>query len=158
MKTQAVLQRLDVGFPIFNEMRMYFYRKPYLTILIAAAVVIVFEVFFFTQTVIAQPALVLAESSDFDNVLKIANVAWLILSAIAFVAGFVWYVIKGKSSEQQEATIKQLERSNSDLRGSNNDLRLEIGELRAEVKQIELENENLRKANLRLQGIHDTKG
>lgn len=151
------MQRLEVGFPTIKKMKIFFHRKPYLTLLLAAGAVLLFEVFFFTRTVYAAESAA-NDKNDFDVVLKSINVAWLILSAIAFIAGFVWYVIKGKSTEQQATTIKQLETSNSDLRASNSDLRLEVGELKAELRQIELENENLRKANLRLQGIHDTKG
>jgi cell division protein FtsB len=137
-------------------MAKLFSRKPYLTTLVAIGALCFFELMIFARAVLAQtPILILAEETGFSATMQIIQLASVVITFIGFAAGFVWYIVKGKSSEQQAATIKQLETSNADLRATNSELRLEKAELNAEVKDLEHENETLRKKNLRLQGLDD---
>lgn len=136
----------------FFEMKNVVSRRPYLTTLIAVGSFTALEMIFLTRTVLgqAQPA---PESTT--DVLKAISLVVLFFNALAFIVGFIWYIVRGKSSEQQQATIKQLETSNADLRAQNADLRLQKAEWLAEKKELERENEDLRKKNLRLQRIDE---
>ncbi len=132
-------------------MEIYSHR-PYLVRLLAVGLLTIFEIIFYARTVFGQPVLMLADDSGLDPIIKFVSLGSTIILAISFVAGLIWYVLKGKTTEQQAATIKQLETSNADLRATNGELRVEKAELVAEKKELEEENISLRKKNLRLQG------
>jgi hypothetical protein len=141
---------------LVTEMKKAFHKKPYLATLVAVGILCLLELLVFARAILAQtPILILAEETGFSATMQIIQLASVVITFLGFAAGFVWYVIKGKSSEQQATTIKQLETSNADLRATASELRLQKADLAAEVKELEHENEVLRKQNLRLQGLND---
>lgn len=145
---------LVYDYKLLIEMKRAISRKPYLTTLVIIGILTVCEIAFFARSVLGQtPVLILADDTGFAATMQFIQLASVVITFVGFAAGFVWYVVKGKSSEQQAATIKQLETSNADLRAQNSDLRLQKAELVAEKKELEQENEQLRKRNLRLQGL-----
>lgn len=147
---------LVYGQTIYKTMKNSISRKPYLTALIASGLLLFFEIAFLARTVLSKNTVaLLAEPSGFSATMQIIQLASVVITFLGFAAGFVWYVVKGKSSEQQAATIKQLETSNADLRAQVADLRLQKAEWMAEKKELENDNEDLRKKNLRLQRSND---
>jgi cell division protein FtsB len=137
---------------IYFEMKESFFRRPYLATLILVGLFTACELAFLTRTVLAQAAPTPDTGMD---TLKAISLGVLFFNGLAFVVGFIWYIVKGKSTEQQAATIRQLETSNADYRAQNADLRLQKAEFVAEIKELEHECEKLRKKNLRLQGEGD---
>lgn len=127
------------------------HRKPYLTALIAIGTMSVFEFAILTQTVFAQGA---AVETSYDP-LKIISLVVLAFNFIGFAAAFVWYIVRGKSTDQLTKNNQDLAMSNSELRAKVAELKAEVTEVRGKLESEEAENERLRKANLRLQGVND---
>jgi type VI protein secretion system component VasK len=126
-----------------------FYRAPSLITLVAIGILTIIEFVFLTQTVFAQGASPTPEGYDY---LKIISLVILVFNGVGFLAAFVWYIVRGKSTDQLTKNNQDLASSNSELRAQKAELKTEVSELKALLEAEERETERLRKLNLRLQG------
>jgi hypothetical protein len=131
------------------EMAKIFHGSQSLLTLIAIGILTIIEFVFLTQTVFAQAVNPTPEGYDY---LKIISLVILVFNGVGFLAAFVWYIVRGKSTDQLTKNNQDLASSNSELRAQKAELKTEVSELKALLEAEERETERLRKLNLRLQG------
>lgn len=129
-----------------------FHRSRSLITLIAIGILTFIEFVLLKQTVFGQTPTPTPENYD---LLKIISFVVLVFNGVGFLAAFVWYIVRGKSTDQLAKNNQDLVISNSELRAQKAEKDSRIAELEKLLKNEEDENERLRKANLRLQGVND---
>lgn len=126
------------------------------TVVICVGLIFLLNLLIFTQIVFSQSQTApVPKDSGLAEVAQVIGILTSIGFFITFLIGLVWYIWKGKDIEAKDKRIESLRDDNEDLRTKVGELKTELAEARAARKLRESEAEELRKANLRLQGIHD---
>ena len=109
---------------------------------------------------ITSSMLISLSQADFKTIAEYIGYATVIAMAVASIAGIFWYVFRQKDDQQAEQAVTTWRELAESQQAKIRYLQTELNEMRAEVADLELrldhaqrEAEDLRKANLRLQGI-----
>jgi TolA-binding protein len=97
---------------------------------------------------------------EFKDVAQIIGYTTTVFTGVALVAGIFWYVFRGKSQEQLKDSVaewKDVAEANKEkiqiLQSEIAEMKAEMAQMRLKLERAETHAEELRKANLRLQGI-----
>lgn len=130
------------------------------TYIALSALLFVVNLLVFSRVVYAQTTA--GTGGDLSYVTQVLTAISSIGFLVVVVVGFVWYVWKGKDAEhlaKQNARLRDdvgdFERKATELERKYAGCEKRILELEQDLRSVSRDAERLRKANLKLQGIHD---